>query len=122
MILYTLPHSSYAAKVAIVIAIKGIEDQFELLEPPGGLRTETYRGVIPMRQIPAIVDGDLTITESEAISEYLEERFPDPPLLPADLKARAKSRFFSRFHDIHLEPPIRNLYAGSRTHARYDCG
>ena len=111
MILYTLPHSSYAAKVAIVIAIKGIEDQFELLEPPGGLRTETYRGVIPMRQIPAIVDGDLTITESEAISEYLEERFPDPPLLPADLKARAKSRFFSRFHDIHLEPPIRNLYA-----------
>ena len=110
MILYTLPHSSYATKVAIVIAIKGIESEFELREPPGGLRTDTYRGVIPMRQIPALVDGDLTISESEVISEYLEERFPEPRLLPDEPQARARSRFFSRFHDIHLEPPIRNLY------------
>ena len=110
MILYTLPHSSYGTKVAIVIAIKGIEDQFEVREPPGGLRTDSYRGVIPMRQIPAIVDGDLTISESEVISEYLNERFPEPPLLPDDPQGRARSRFFSRFHDIHLEPPIRNLF------------
>jgi glutathione S-transferase len=104
MILYTLPHSSYATKVAIVIAIKGIEGEFEMRKPPGGLRTDTYRGVIPMCQIPALIDGDLTISESEVISEYLEERFSEPPLLPADPKARARSRFFSRFHDIHLEP------------------
>ena len=70
----------------------------------------TYRGVIPLRQIPALVDGDLTIIESEVISEYLEERFPEPRLLPDELQARAHSRFFSRFHDIHLEPPIRNIY------------
>ena len=103
MILYTLPHSSYGTKVAIVIAIKGIENEFEIREPPGGLRTDTYRRVIAMRQIPAIVDGDLTISESEVISEYLDERFPEPALLPADPRARAQSRFFSRFHDIHLE-------------------
>jgi len=35
MILYTLPHSSYATKVAIVIAIKGIEGEFEMRKPPG---------------------------------------------------------------------------------------
>ena len=110
MILYTLPHSSYGTKVAIVIAFKGIEDQFDIRPPPGGLRTDSYRGVIPMRQIPAIIDGDLTISESEVISEYLEERFPEPPLLPSDPQSRALSRFFSRFHDIHLEPPIRVLY------------
>ncbi len=110
MILYALPHSSYATKVAIVIAYKGIEDAFDVREPPGGLRTETYREVVPMRQIPALVDGDFVLSESEVISEYLEERFPEPPLLPPYPERRARARFFSRFHDIHLEPPVRNLY------------
>lgn len=110
MIVYGVPHSSYATKVAIVIAVKGIEGDVEWREPPGGLRSAEYRAVIPMGQIPALVDGDLAISESEAIAEYLNEVYPEPPLLPDDPRDRARARFFSRFHDIHLEPPIRNLF------------
>ena len=108
MIIYTLPVSSYGNKVALVIAAKRIA--CELRPPPGGHSSETYRKIVPTGQIPALLDGDLLITESEVISEYLNEVFPDPPLLPADPQDRARSRFFSRFHDIRLEPFVRNLF------------
>jgi len=108
MIIYTLPLSSYGNKVVLVLAAKRID--CELRPPPGGLYSETYRAIVPTGQIPALVDGDLQITESEVISEYLNEVYPDPPLLPADPKERARSRFFSRFHDIRLEPHVRNLF------------
>ncbi len=49
MILCALQHPSCEPKVAIVSAFKGGEIAFELREPPVGLRTETYRGVVPMR-------------------------------------------------------------------------
>ena len=108
MILYTLPLSSYGNKVALVIAAKRVP--CELRPPPGGLYSEAYRQMVPTGQIPALVDGDLLLSESEVISEYLNEIHPEPPLLPADPKERARARFFSRFHDIRLEPYVRNLF------------
>tara|TARA_A100001037_G_C15153879_1_gene641920 strand:- start:11237 stop:11890 length:654 start_codon:yes stop_codon:yes gene_type:complete len=110
MILYNLPHSNFGAKIVTIMTVKGIADQVEIKEPPGGLRSETYRSVVPTGQIPALVDEDLMISESEAIAEYLNEVFPEPPLLPEDPKQRARARFLSRFHDLHLEPPIRGLF------------
>ena len=110
MILYNVPHSNFGAKVLTAVAIKGVGDHIEVQEPPGGLRSDAYRSVVPTGQVPALVDDDLMISESEAIVEYLNEAFPDPPLLPADLKQRARARFLSRFHDIHFEPPIRKLF------------
>ena len=44
------------------------------------------------------------------ISEYLEEKFPERPLLPRDPEGRARSRGISRFHDLYLEPPLRALF------------
>lgn len=110
MLLYALAHSSYAAKVRLVIAHKGIERLVEVREPPGGLRSDEFRRLAPLGQIPVLRDGDLLIGESEAIAEYLEERFPDPPLLPSDPAKRARARFLVRVHDLHLEPPVRTLY------------
>ena len=47
----------------------------------------------PMAAVPALVDGDLPpLTQSLALLEYLEERFPEPPILPADLRGRARVR------------------------------
>ena len=63
-----------------------------------------------MGTIPALVDADLVLSELETIAEYLEEIFPDPPLLPASPEARARARFLARFHDLHLEPPLRALF------------
>ena len=108
MIFYASPLSSYSAKVRIVLVAKGVE--FEEREPPGGYRSEAYRAIVPMGTLPAIDDGGFVLSESEAINEYLEERFPEPPLLPVGPAARARTRFLSRFHDLYLEPPLRALF------------
>ena len=61
--------------------------------------------------MPFLVDGDFGIGESEVIVEYLEERYPQTPLLPADPQERARSRWLSRFHDLYLAPQLSLLYA-----------
>jgi glutathione S-transferase len=109
MILYAVPLSSYSAKVRIALVAKGVA--FEEREPPGGYRSAAYRELVPMGMVPAIDDAGFVLSESEAINEYLEERFPEPALLPREPSARARVRFLSRFHDLYLEPPVRGLFA-----------
>ena len=109
MIFYATPVSSYSAKVRIVLVAKGIP--FEERVPPGGYKSEAYRAIVPMGTLPAIDDDGFVLSESEAISEYLEERFPAPRMLPASPQERARARFLSRFHDLYLEPPVRALFA-----------
>lgn len=101
--------SSYSAKVRIVLCVKGVP--FEEREPPGGYRSEAYRAIVPMGTLPALQDGDWVLSESEAINEYLDDAWPDPPMRPDDARARAEVRFLGRFHDLHLEPPVRALFA-----------
>ena len=109
MIFYALPVSSYSAKVRIVLIAKNIA--FHELEPPGGYRSEAYRGIVPMGTLPAINDEGFVLSESEAINEYLEECYPAPQMLPRMPRDRAAARFLSRFHDLYLEPPVRALFA-----------
>ncbi len=108
MILYATALSSYSAKVRIVLIAKGIG--YEEREPPDGYRSAAYRALVPMGTVPALEDDGLVLSESEAINEYLDERFPEPPLLPSTPAARARVRFLSRFHDLYLEPPVRALF------------
>ena len=109
MILYATPLSNYSAKVRIALCVKGLA--FQELAPPGGYRSESYRKIAPMGTIPALqVEGQL-LSESEAILEYLEDRFPDPPMRPQDPLERAQHRFRARFHDLYFEPLVRMLFS-----------
>ena len=65
---------------------------------------------MPTGKIPGLVDGDLVLSESEAINEYLEEQYPNPVMLPGDSKKRAQLRQLSRHHDLAVEPIIRSLF------------
>ena len=116
MIFHATALSSYSAKVRIVLCVKQVP--YEEREPVHGYRSPEYRAVVPMGTLPAIQDGDWVLSESEAINEYLEERFPEPAMLPSDSRARAKVRFLSRFHDLHLEPLVRRLFAQVRAAER----
>ena len=109
MIFYATALSSYSAKVRIALCAKGVV--FEERLPPGGYRSAQYQAIVPMGKLPAIQEGDWVLSESEAINEYLEERYPEPPLLPQGAQERAQVRFLSRFHDLYLEPPVRALFA-----------
>ena len=106
--LYTVPISLYCAKLRIVLRHKRLEWNEQL--PPGGYGSNEYKKIVVSGNLPALVDGSLMIADSEAIAEYLEEKYPVPAMLPGELTLRAKARELSRFHDTRLEPEVRKLF------------
>lgn len=106
--LHATPVSLYAAKARIALHAKGVA--FVETAPKGGYASAAWRARVPQGAVPALEHGGLLIADSEAILEYLEEVFPDPPLLPRDPAARALVRVRGRFHDTRLEPAVRALF------------
>lgn len=112
MKLYTYFRSSAAYRVRIALNLKGVTHQLvpvHLLKDGGQHRNPTYRSINPQMRVPALElsSGDV-LTQSLAIIEYLDEVYPEPPLLPADAVARAKVRALAQLIacDIH---PLNNL-------------
>ncbi len=118
MIFYASALSSYSAKVRVALCVKQID--FEERAPPGGYRSAQYQALVPMGTLPAIQVGDWVLSESEAINEYLEERYPEPAMLPRALQLRADLRFLCRFHDLYLEPQVRALFGHVKSAGRDD--
>ena len=106
--IYSVPISLYCAKLRIVLRNKELE--WEELPPPGGYGSDEYKKIVPSGNLPALIDGQLLIADSEAIAEYLEEMHPSPAMLPAEPDLRAKTREIGRFHDTRLEPELRKLF------------
>jgi glutathione S-transferase len=106
--IYSTPESLYCAKLRILLRHK--QAQWREVEPEGGCGSAQYRELIPGGTMPALIDGDLVIADSEAIAEYLNETITEPTMLPDNPCARAKCRERSRFHDTRLEPEVRKLF------------
>jgi glutathione S-transferase len=109
MKLYNLNLSNFATKCRLVIYEKGANVQ--IADPPGGMKSAEYLKINPLGKIPTLDADGVIIPESETINEYLEEKFPNPPLLPKKSEDRARVRGFTRYHDLYLDPPIRALFA-----------
>lgn len=107
-ILYGLPISVYSCKLRLALALKGVD--LPETPPPGGYASATYRAIVPQGTIPALVEGDFVLTESDAIVEYLDETGIGRPLLPREPRARARARAVSRLVDTRLEPAVRALF------------
>jgi glutathione S-transferase len=109
MKLYNLNLSNFATKCRIVVFEKGAN--IELADIPGGnSKSAEYLKINPLGKVPALQTDELVIAESEIINEYLDEKFPSPPLLPKSPEARAKVRFLTRMNDLYLDPPFRALF------------
>ena len=102
MKLYGALASPYVARVAMVARLKGLELAME--SAPGGMGSDEYKQINPTGKIPALQTDEGLIAESEVIAEYLEDRFPDPSLLPGDALLRAHSRAISRVTDLYVAP------------------
>jgi len=109
MKLYQLPYSHYSAKVKIALLEKGLAFETPAL-PANYHSAPEFLALNPLGKVPFLQDGAFGIGESEVIAEYLEDRYPQPPLLPATPEARARSRWLSRFHDLYLGPQLSTLY------------
>ncbi|MCA9771139.1 MAG: glutathione S-transferase family protein, partial [Myxococcales bacterium] len=94
------PVSPYVRKVLVVLERKGIPYEVEPIIPFLGDETFTRRS--PLRRIPVLLDGDVTVPDSSVICQYLEERFPTPSILPADLALRARARWWEEYADTKL--------------------
>ena len=106
--IYSVPVAVYCAKLRIMLNHKAIP--FTELPPPGGYGSDEYRSIVPSGNLPAMIHDGVMLSDSEAIAEYIEEAFPDTPMLPNTVQLRAKAREFSRSHDTRLEPSVRVIY------------
>jgi len=109
MKLYTYYRSTAAFRVRIALNIKGVPyESIALHLRAGQHNTPEYRSVNPQGLIPALDDDGVVISQSLAIVEYLEEKFPEPPLLPkaAADRAHVRSMALSVAADMH---PLNNL-------------
>jgi len=90
MTLFSDNANHYSHRVRIVLAEKGVT--VDLIESETGAAPAELADVNPYNSMPTLVDRDLMLYESKVMMEYLDERFPHPPLLPVYPVARAESR------------------------------
>jgi glutathione S-transferase/RNA polymerase-associated protein len=100
--LYDDVFSPYARKVRIALYEKGVP--FERVRALHGDCNRTdFVHVNPRAEVPALVDGEVSIFDSTVICEYLEDRYPKPPLYPADPARRAQCRLLEDLADTQLD-------------------
>ncbi|MDM8351195.1 glutathione S-transferase N-terminal domain-containing protein [Pseudomonas sp. sp1636] len=87
---YSDPADHYSHRVRIVLAEKGVSA--EIISVEKGRCPPSLLEVNPYASLPTLVDRDLALYESTVVMEYLDERYPHPPLLPVYPVARANSR------------------------------
>lgn len=92
MILYSDPRCPYCHRVRMVLAEKGIA--VDVVDVDARDLPHEVLDANPYGTVPTLVDRDLRLYESRIIMEYLDERFPHPPLLPVDPVSRANARLF----------------------------
>jgi glutathione S-transferase len=102
--------SPYAWKVWLVLEHKNIPYDFRLLSfDKAETKSPAFLAVNPRGQVPTIVDDGFALWESAAIAEYLEERYPQKPLLPGDVKLRATARRIAAEAENYLMKAVGGL-------------
>ena len=100
--------SPYVRKVMACIQLKGLSYEIDPITAFYG--NDEFERLSPLRRIPVLVDpgsgsgagGDVALSDSSVICAYLDEAYPDPPLLPAGAKDRARARWFEEYSDTRL--------------------
>ncbi len=130
MKLYSYWRSQATYRVRIAMRLKGLSAEVTTLDLlKGDQFTGSYHAVNPEGVVPSLIDGDgPPLAQSLAILEYLDEKYPQPPLLPKDLRDRAHARALGQMlvadahplvvprvrkyleEELHLDEPARNKW------------
>ena len=92
--------SPYVRKVLACINLKRLSYEVDPITPFFG--NDEFERLSPLRRIPVLIDGDLSVSDSTVICEYLDEAYSGHALLPRDLKDRARARWLEEFADTRL--------------------
>lgn len=106
MTLFSAPDDAQSHRVRVVLMEKGI-GAVDIVDVPIGTRNEDLAALNPYDSLPTLVDRELVLYDPQVISEYLDERFPHPSLMPVDPVNRAKMRMalFRVEQDIYSTLP-----------------
>jgi glutathione S-transferase/RNA polymerase-associated protein len=105
IIVYEHPLSPYAQKVKIALDEKGIAYEPKMPMAIGSGQPDLeFLKANPRGEVPALIDGDVRLFDSTIILEYIEDKWPEPPLLPRDPALRAKARTIEDVMDTTFEP------------------
>lgn len=110
MTLYSGAVDIHSHRVRIVLAEKGVS--YEVINIEMKSKPEDLLQLNPYGTVPTLIDRELALYESNIITEYLDERFPHPPLMPVYPVARAKARLIIYRFDREWGPLIRKLELG----------
>jgi stringent starvation protein A len=115
MIFYSGGDDHFSHRVRIVLAEKGVA--VDIVEVTDEQHPEELADLNPYNSVPTLLDRDLVLYESKVMMEYLDERFPHPPLLPVYPVARAQSRLW--MHRIEREwcPLVEQVLSGTKKDA-----
>jgi maleylacetoacetate isomerase/maleylpyruvate isomerase len=103
--LYTYFRSSAAYRVRIALNLKGVAyDAVPINLLKGEQREESYEAINPQMRVPSLDIGSTTLIQSPAILEYIDEVYPDPPLLPVGAINRAKVRALASLIACDIHP------------------
>lgn len=102
VLLYEHPLSPYAQKVKIALREKGVGFDPRIPDLFSGGDAE-FQAANPRQEVPALIDGDTKVFDSTIILEYLEDRWPEPALLPSGAAARARARMLEELCDTYFE-------------------
>ena len=113
MILYSDRDDHYSLRVRIVLAEKDISAEINETKPEE--TSDEILSIRPYHKLPILVDRDLAIHDPSVMMEYLDERFPHPPLLPVYPVARANCRTLMLRIDREWCPLIDILIQGEKS-------
>ncbi len=117
--LYDNPFSPFARKVRMVLAFKGV--QYDSIDALALKEHGRLARVNARSEVPVLVDGSLTVTDSADIVAYLDDRFPDPAIFPAGAEPRAEARRWQRVADTVIDAIIHDISIWTwPTHRRSD--
>jgi glutathione S-transferase len=92
--------SPYVRKVLACLALKGLDYEIDPITAFFG--NDAFERLSPLRRIPVLIDGDVSLCDSSVICAYLDEAYPERPLLPESPKDRARARWLEEYADTRL--------------------
>ena len=110
--LYTTPDDIQCHRVRLLLAAKGVSYERVMVEP--GKPPEDLVDLNPYASTPTLVDRDLTLYDTAVVCEYLDERYPHPPLMPIDPLSRARLRLAAVRIERDWLPEVDVIRVGGR--------